>query len=356
MRSINVHIKESKLLIFTVILLILNTALIVIIAINMLNNPGTENNAVVMTRLEQKKEYAEEIVEYNLRTAQKLGVDQRPQVREALSRFFYEISLASGHDELIRVIQSNGRSIQEIILREYEDQQQDLIVALVNQDSRVREMLSRDRITLVFDNEDGILVEPEGVLGEDTLDRISELAFHSEFPSRQTFELEVEDGQAGALVTHNPLDRIQALTKEVDSLRTALYDTRVNAGLAELPGAGVIIKLYDAEEGHTSETIVHDSDIRDIVNELFAIGAQGVAIGDQRLTATSSIRCVGPTIRVNDRSISVNPVVIKAVGNPEILESGLDVFSIIFSIYGGLRLEIERVDNLILPSFSASAS
>lgn len=41
----------------------------------------------------------------------------------------------------------------------------------------------------------------------------------------------------------------------------------------------------------------------------------------------SSIRCSGSLIKVNDKLITVNPVVIKAVGDPDLLESGLDIIS-----------------------------
>ncbi|PKM80907.1 MAG: hypothetical protein CVU88_04285 [Firmicutes bacterium HGW-Firmicutes-13] len=347
MRSINVHVKESKMLIFTLILLMLNTFLLTI-GINILKQDGQ----VVMNDLNTKKQFAEEIVEYNQRLAQKLNVDKRTKVKETLSRFHYEINLVSSSEELYKVIQANGRSVQETILREYENQQRDMVIALINSDPKIRNTYSKKNITISFDPESGVVVEPENSVEESTYQKISEIAYQGDIITRQSIEIEVAEGQAKLAVPHNPLDHITTLTSELDALRTILYETRVSAGFAELTGPGIIVKLYDAEDGHTSETIVHDSDIRDIVNELFIIGAQGIAIGDKRLIATSSIRCVGPTIQVNYQSVPVNPVVIKAVGDPESLESGLDIFNIIFNLYGGLRMEIEKVDNLTLPAYS----
>lgn len=349
MKSINVHVKESKLLIFALIFLILNTVLLTI-GVNYLKADGFGADS---EELDIKKQFAEELVEYNQRLAQKLDVDTRTKVRETLSRFHYEISLASSSDDLFKVILDSGRNVQETILREYENYQQDLILALINQDPGIKNTESKRNMTVTFDQESGLVVEPVTMLEEATLEKISEVAFQAEFTPRQTLELEVEKGQARPIVPFNPADHIDSLTSELDSIRTSLYDTRVAAGFTELSGPGVIIKIYDAEDGHTSETIVHDSDIRDIVNELNTIGAKGIAIGGQRLTATSSIRCVGPVIRVNDESIPVNPVVIKAVGNPEVLASGLDVFSIVFDFYGGLKLEIEKVDSVNLPAYSS---
>ncbi len=349
MKSINVHVKESKLLIFALILLFLNTVLLTI-GVNRLGRDGLE---AAPEDLDIKKHFAEELVDYNQRLAQKLDVDRRTKVRETLSHFHYEISLASSRDELFKVILASGRNVQETILREYENYQQDLILALISQDPIIQSTGSRKNITFKFDQDQELAVEPEEMLEEKTLQKISEIVFQAEFTPRQDLEIEVEEGQVRPVVPFNPYDHIDSLTRELDSIRTTLYDTRVAAGLAELNGPGVIIRIYDAEEGHTSETIVHDKDIRDIVNELNTIGAKGVAIGNQRITATSSIRCVGPVIRVNDESIPVNPVVIRAVGDPEVLASGLDLFSIILDVYGGLKLEIEKVDDLRLPAYSS---
>lgn len=347
MRSINVHVKESKMLIFALILLIMNTFLLVI-GVNIIN----KDNQGVVNDLNIKKQFAEEILEYNQRLAQKLDVDKRSKVRETLSSFLYEINLASSSDELFAVIQSSGRSVQETILREYENLQRDKVIAIINSDLKIRSCVSKKNITVLFDPESGVLVEPEDSVEESTYEKLLEITHEGDVISRQSIEIEVSDGQAKPLVAHNPLDHIAALTSELDALRTTLYETKAAAGFAELNGPGVIVKIYDAEDGHTSESIVHDSNIRDIVNELFIIGARGIAIGDKRLTATSSIRCVGPTIQVDYQSVPVNPVVIKAVGDPESLESGLDIYNIFFKLYGGLRMEVEKVDNLNLPAYS----
>jgi len=69
--------------------------------------------------------------------------------------------------------------------------------------------------------------------------------------------------------------------------------------------------------------VVQDKDVRDVVNELYAAGAQGIEVGGQRLVATSSIRSAGPQILVNQNSIPVNPVVIKAVGDRRCLRAVL---------------------------------
>ena len=128
------------------------------------------------------------------------------------------------------------------------------------------------------------------------------------------FRIEVEESRSRMLVPYTP-DYIETLTHELDALRVNMHEMRVAAGMGNVR-ARVVIKLYDAQNGYTASDIIHDSDVRDVVNELFASGAKGVAVGGQRLIATSPIRCVGPVIRVNQKEISANPVVIEAVGDP----------------------------------------
>ncbi len=68
--------------------------------------------------------------------------------------------------------------------------------------------------------------------------------------------------------------------------------------------------------------IVHDYDLQLVVNELTASGAEAIAINGQRVISRTAIRCVGPTIMVNNVPI-VPPFEILAVGDPGTLAGGL---------------------------------
>ncbi len=86
-------------------------------------------------------------------------------------------------------------------------------------------------------------------------------------------------------------------------------------------GRGSLFMLQDSPKRNPSETrqdvvndyIVHDRDIREIVNELFAAGAEAISVNGQRLVASSSIRCVGPVVLVNSTQVAP-PFMIKAIG------------------------------------------
>ncbi len=97
--------------------------------------------------------------------------------------------------------------------------------------------------------------------------------------------------------------------------------------------------VYDNMGNNENTGIVHDQDIRNIVNELKIAGATGIEVGGQRLNVTSAIRCVGPTILVNNKPIPVNPITIKAIGNPEVLASSLDIIKNQLRNFG-IRMDI----------------
>lgn len=136
------------------------------------------------------------------------------------------------------------------------------------------------------------------------------------------------------------------LAEEVLSLRTKLKNVRENnqatadlqadlqnnslfAGLLPVKGSGITLTIDDIPRNlqsgdNPNNFIVHDQDILFLVNELKASGAEAISINDQRITAMSEIRCAGTTILVNTIRISP-PFVIKAIGSPDMLTSGMEL-------------------------------
>ncbi|MGB4515880.1 MAG: DUF881 domain-containing protein, partial [Bacillota bacterium] len=78
--------------------------------------------------------------------------------------------------------------------------------------------------------------------------------------------------------------------------------------------------------------------------------ALGVEVGGQRLVATSSIRSAGPLLLVNQQPIPVNPVVIRAVGDPALLESSLELIRNSLRPWG-IRVEVEKKEQVVLSAF-----
>jgi len=99
------------------------------------------------------------------------------------------------------------------------------------------------------------------------------------------------------------------------------------AGLAAVTGPGVVVRLTDApapidpNTGRPSTAPVSrvlDVDLQSVVNALWAAGAEAIAINDQRLTATSTIRAAGDAVLVDYRPV-MSPYEVAAIG-PDDLE------------------------------------
>ena len=95
-----------------------------------------------------------------------------------------------------------------------------------------------------------------------------------------------------------------------ESFGKELEEIRDVAGLTDVVGPGVIVSLADAEtipQGQDpGACLIHDFDIMTIVNVLFAAGAEAVSVNDERVIATTAVRCAGNTILVNSTRLG-NP-------------------------------------------------
>jgi uncharacterized protein YlxW (UPF0749 family) len=145
-------------------------------------------------------------------------------------------------------------------------------------------------------------------------------------------------------------------------VQRVIEENKMIAGTVAVHGPGIVVVLQDSPKQNPSETrqdvisdyIVHDRDIREAVNELFASGAEAIAVNGQRLIASSSIRCVGPVVLVNSTQIAP-PFIIKAIGKPETLESG---FKMPGGVYDGLYMldmvKITKEPDIFIPAYTGS--
>lgn len=299
--------------------------------------------------LEAAKNAGELLVNYNQRTARDLGVEQNRAVREALARFELELRQAGNPEQVAQVMLRFGRETQDVILREQENLRREELLSLVRQDPRLSNMMGEATIIIRRSEENGLEIDdPFRLLSQETKERIK--GSKSLASLGQVTEVKVVDGRASLVTPISVLERLQYFEQEADALRARLQETKAISGLAPFSGSGIVVRLYDAEGSASNSEIVHDFDILDIVNELFAAGAVGVAVDRQRIVATSSIRCAGPVILVNQKPIVVNPVTVYAVGDPEILDSSLDLIRAQFKATG-IRLEVEQEEDITLPAY-----
>ncbi|NTV89853.1 MAG: DUF881 domain-containing protein [Clostridiales bacterium] len=132
------------------------------------------------------------------------------------------------------------------------------------------------------------------------------------------------------------------------------------AGLVDVKGPGIIIKLDDAavrkEDTPLNWLIIHDQDIKIILNDLKEAGAQAISINNERVVPMSEQICAGPTILINGNRYSV-PYVITAIGEPEVLYESISRSERIAEMVEyDIRVEITKSNELTIPKFSGGIS
>ena len=143
-----------------------------------------------------------------------------------------------------------------------------------------------------------------------------------------------------------------------------LDDQKVVVGLSPLHGPGLTISLHDGTDpndaaDHSLGWVVHYQDLQDLVNLLWASGAEGVAVNGQRVVPTTSFFYAGVNILLNNASRITGPYRVTALGDPSTLSRALgdrDQLAELKSrsrIYG-LGLAWQRGTRLALPAYDAT--
>jgi len=105
----------------------------------------------------------------------------------------------------------------------------------------------------------------------------------------------------------------------VAALEEELAWLRINTGLAPVKGPGITVTI-------TGDSPLLYEDLVDIVNELWASGAEAIAINKYRIGTFTAIadkeEGAQVYITVNSQKL-LYPIVIKAIGDPHTLEKGL---------------------------------
>ena len=100
---------------------------------------------------------------------------------------------------------------------------------------------------------------------------------------------------------------------QVESILREKERAAIFAGLREVRNYGIEIRISCADE-----RLIRDSVLRQFVNELRALGAQAIAINDERLVTTSEIRASGSVIIINGNGYNRQTAfVIKAITDPQ---------------------------------------
>ncbi len=147
-------------------------------------------------------------------------------------------------------------------------------------------------------------------------------------------------------------------------LSEQLKRAEIAAGFVDVKGPGITISLSDVNKRKSSgailsatETLIHDEDVRRIINELCAAGAEAISVNESRIISTSAIRCVGPTILVNDTKMTP-PYVIKAIGKAEQLEAAMNLNGGVIDNLRvwGFSINMTKQSELTIPKYSGTVN
>ncbi|MEU6219605.1 DUF881 domain-containing protein [Streptomyces sp. NPDC047022] len=169
-------------------------------------------------------------------------------------------------------------------------------------------------------------------------------------------------------------DQVEALAKRTGGGISKADEARLtalegNAGTQKLTGRAVTVTLNDAPPNATAKLpgypepqpdylVIHQQDLQAVVNALWQGGAQGIKVMDQRLIATSAVRCVGNTLILQGRVYSP-PYKITAIGDPDKLQQALAAspaiqnYMVYVNVYG-LGWKVTDDGTVTLPGYSGT--
>ena len=145
-----------------------------------------------------------------------------------------------------------------------------------------------------------------------------------------------------------------------DSISSELSEEleKVNAeiGLTTLRGEGIIITLEDGDSSNSLsslDSVVHDSDLISVVNELCTAGAEAISINGERIVSTTPITCIGNVIKINDEKIGT-PFEICAIGSKERLNGAMTMPGryLDYRSKQGIKVSIKKSDSVIVSRYN----
>lgn len=157
----------------------------------------------------------------------------------------------------------------------------------------------------------------------------------------------------------------QGSAAQVSELNDALQQARIAAGLIPLTGAGIVLQLEDSQEppapdGNATDYLVGARDLRAIVEELWAAGAEAIAVNGERMTPSSAVIDVGPSVLVNAAYLA-GPYQVTAIGPedlyPRLSASAGFVDFVRTRVEGfGIRVSIAEPESVDMPAFAGTVT
>lgn len=134
--------------------------------------------------------------------------------------------------------------------------------------------------------------------------------------------------QAQIASLHKDIEEVQKQNEGIinKAKLSDLENLKKKIGLTVIDGEGVEITLNDSESisrdisSPDDKKLIHASDLRDVINLLWANKAKAIAVNGQRILSTTPINAAGGSILVNNIYI-VPPITIVSIVDPALIEA-----------------------------------
>jgi uncharacterized protein YlxW (UPF0749 family) len=152
-------------------------------------------------------------------------------------------------------------------------------------------------------------------------------------------------------------------SETTQQLEREVADLRAHAGTTPMHGPGVTVEVANgrasADDATQTGHLVSYQDVQDVVNLLFAAGAEGIAVDGRRITPMSGYRGAGGAVAIDQGPPVESPLRIAAVGNRAEMEQALGDASTLGDLRQrqrrfGLRFSWNGASELSLPAFDGS--
>ncbi len=148
----------------------------------------------------------------------------------------------------------------------------------------------------------------------------------------------------------------------VTGLQKQLSQVMIMAGLTRVTGPGITVDIAEppavpktAGQPAPYAPVLEESDVKKVINELQAAGAEAISINGQRIIAQTSVQGTGKVLIVNGVRVE-KPIKIQAIGEAQTLATGLKMHGGVVDVFKfrGFDVKVKIEQEVTLPAFSGS--
>lgn len=144
----------------------------------------------------------------------------------------------------------------------------------------------------------------------------------------------------------------------IRNIVSELEKYKMISGMKAVKGPGVVVTIEDPpqEEMEYAESVImyNYNLLLILINKLNDAGAEAISINGQRYVSITEISLAGTNVNINSVP-TAPPFVIRAIGNPDTLDSTLNIrFGIIDQMRNkyALQVKVEKEDEITIPRYN----